>query len=103
MFQYDKRLGVPVPILQHDWLLYTIEERQQITLEWETIRGTIPDRIRELEKQIHRKQSQLNEEENFDQSCRLNTEISELASVINDLWLWFRTTPDVYEERKMHT
>ncbi|MCI2254314.1 hypothetical protein M3221_00810 [Domibacillus indicus] len=102
MFQYDKRLGIPLPSLQHDWFSYSVNERQQITLEWETIRGTIPDRIGELEGQINRKQAALNEEENFDQSCRLNTEISELASIINDLWLWFRTSPDVDEAKKTH-
>lgn len=103
MFQYDKRLGIPLPALQQDWLSYPTDEQQQLTLQWEMIRGKIPDRIYELEKKINRKQADLNNEEDFKRSCQLNTEISELASIINDLWLWFRTSPDIYTDPKKHT
>ncbi|OLN22684.1 hypothetical protein BTO30_08510 [Domibacillus antri] len=95
MFQHDNRLGISIPVLPREWTDYPLEEQEQIMHIWETIRGMIPDRIQELEKSINEKQTALNNEENFIVSCRLNTEISELASVINDLWLWFRTVPDV--------
>lgn len=95
MFQYNQRLGISIPVLQGEWTDYTLEEQEMIMAEWECIRGTIPDRIQTLEAAINKKQEEMNNEEQFSVSCRLNTEISELASIINDLWLWFRTVPEV--------
>ncbi|MGO4888715.1 hypothetical protein ACJ2A9_13210 [Anaerobacillus sp. MEB173] len=89
-FVFDKRLGISIPLLGHDWDAYDDGTQADILLQWEIIRGRIPDRIAELEFEINRKQSQLNREENFIRSCILNDEISELASTINDLWIWYR-------------
>ncbi|MET3289861.1 hypothetical protein EDM56_29640 [Brevibacillus fluminis] len=89
-FVLDERLGIPLPSLNLDWEMYTAEERSDILLQWEEIRAKIPDRIIQLETVINRKQTQLSEEENFAVSCNLNSEIHELASVINDLNIWFR-------------
>ncbi|MGO0060761.1 hypothetical protein ACTID9_12240 [Brevibacillus fluminis] len=89
-FVLDERLGIPLPALALDWEMYTAEERSDILLQWEEIRAKIPDRIIQLETVINRKQTQLSEEENFAVSCELNSEIHELASVINDLNIWFR-------------
>ena len=94
-FLFDQRLGIPVPNLQKDWDLYSAEQQQQILFEWEQIRGNIPDRIKQLEKLINESQEELNQEENFERSCLLNNNIAELASVINDLWLYYRTQQDV--------
>ena len=102
MFQYDKRLGISVPAPDQEWLEYGADERQEIMHKWEMIRGKIPDRIHELEMLINEKQHALDHEDDFIQSCRLNTDISDLASIINDLWLWFRTVPDVYPDEKPH-
>jgi hypothetical protein len=66
----------------------------------EEIRATIPDRIIQLEAIIIEKQKQMFEEENFARSCELNSEIHELASVINDLNIWFRVQQDY--ETKTH-
>ncbi|WP_046176683.1 hypothetical protein [Domibacillus indicus] len=103
MFQYDARLGIYLPILSREWDEHTKAERQAILHKWEIIRGQIPDRISQLEEEINKKQTALDNEDDFVQSCRLNTDISELASIINDLWLWFRTTPDIYAYKKPHT
>lgn len=89
-FIYDERLGILLPKLEKDWEDYSEAEQQAILLRWETIRGTIPDRIAELEKIISKKQDELSEESDFARSCQLNSEIAELASVINDLWIWYR-------------
>jgi hypothetical protein len=94
-FIYDKRLGIPVPKLEKDWEDYSEDEQQTILLQWEHIRGTIPDRIAELEKMINEKQDELSDESDFERSCRLNSEIAELASVINDLWIWYRMNQTV--------
>ena len=59
-----------------------------------------PDRIADLEKMINQKQAQLSDESNFKTSCELNSDIAELASIINDLWLWYRANQTVSE--KMH-
>lgn len=94
-FVLDERLGIPLPVLTHDWEEYSREEQAQMLMIWETIRARIPDRIIALEKEINEKQAQLFQEEDFEISCRLNHEIAELASVINDLNIWFRVQQDV--------
>lgn len=91
-FIYDERLGIHVPSLNNGWEQYNDEIQSQILLDWEKIRGNIPDRIFNLEKLINTKQAQLDNEENFQRSCELNSEIAELASIINDLWLWYRSS-----------
>jgi hypothetical protein len=89
-FSFDDRLGISVPDLTMELAEYSIETQQEILLYWEQIRGSIPDRISDLEIQINQKQALLSNESNFPRSCKLNTEIAELASIINDLWLWYR-------------
>jgi len=89
-FSFDQRLGIPLPELTIDWDEYSKETQQEILLHWEQIRGSIPDRIAELEQEINHKQEQLSNENDFPRSCKLNTDIADLASIINDLWLWYR-------------
>ena len=36
----------------------------------------------------------------FIRSCELNSEIGELASIINDLWIWDRTNEEI--SKKVH-
>jgi len=89
-FYFDHRLGIQIPDLAMELAEYSLEIQQEILLYWEQIRGSIPDRISDLENQINQKQALLSNESNFPLSCKLNTEIAELASIINDLWLWYR-------------
>ncbi|MEH7373828.1 hypothetical protein [Neobacillus drentensis] len=89
-FSFDDRLGIELPDLTMELADYSIETQEDILLYWEQVRGSIPDRIGELEIQINQKQALLSNESNFPRSCQLNTEIAELASIINDLWLWYR-------------
>ncbi|MGM7720849.1 hypothetical protein [uncultured Metabacillus sp.] len=98
-FIYDSRLKIKIPKLTKPWELYSGYIQNSILTEWEKIRGGIPDRIAELEHEINRKQNELNLEEDFPHSCKLNEEISELASIINDLWIWFRTTQYISIEK----
>lgn len=100
IFRMDERLGIELPCLEKDWTDYTEKERSDILLYWEQIRGTIPEQIKRLEKKIVRKQVQLDEEENFETSCRLNSDIAELASTINDLHIWFRINQEI--ESRVH-
>ena len=100
-FLLNERLGIKLPILTMSWEQYDETSQQSILAEWENIRGTIPDRIRELEVDINHKQEQLNNEDEFTLSCKLNYEIAELASIINDLWLWYRTQEQVTEKVHM--
>ena len=99
-FTFDQRLGISIPNLNMEWAQYSEETQQSILFHWEQIRGSIPDRIAELENMINQKQAQLSEESNFKTSCKLNSEIAELASIINDLWLWYRANQTM--EDKMH-
>lgn len=89
-FSFDHRLGISLPVLTAEWELYTMETQYAILYYWEKIRGRIPDRIAEIENRINQKQDQLSDESDFPLSCKLNTEIAELASIINDLWIWYR-------------
>lgn len=100
-FMLDDRLGIPLPNLTKTWEDYSIREQQDIIVSWESIRGRIPDRIAELETMINSKLHELGEENNFDRSCTLNSEISELASIINELWLWYRMNQNVSEKVHM--
>ncbi|WP_453994442.1 hypothetical protein [Bacillus nitroreducens] len=99
-FQYDKRLGISLPLLEQEWEDYTEETQQHILYMWEQIRGHIPDRIAEIEKIINDKQEQLGNESDFSRSCELNNEISECASIINDLWIWYRLNQGI--TNRMH-
>ncbi|WP_407922539.1 hypothetical protein [Brevibacillus choshinensis] len=83
-----------------EWEAYSTDERADILLEWEEIRANIPDKIIRIETVIIEKTRQMSEEENFNRSCELNSEIHELASVINDLNIWFRVQQD--HDAKVH-
>lgn len=99
-FTYDERLGIRLPVLHVDWERLSEEEQGDILLEWEQIRGSIPDQVKRLERIIIDKQNRLNVEDDFPASCRLNSEIAELASTINDLHLWYRVNQEM--EAKPH-
>lgn len=101
-FNYDERLGIRLPELDVEWEDYTEEERASILVEWEMIRGSIPDRVKYFEERIEIEQAQLNIEEDFAESCRINTRIAELASCINDLHLWYRVNQEM-STGKPHT
>ena len=94
-FTFDTRLGIHIPFLDKEWEEYSKKEQQMILLTWEKIRGKIPDRIAEIEAMINKKQDELGNEQDFPRSCKLNTEISELASIINDLWIWYRMNQNI--------
>ncbi len=93
-FVYNSRLRIHLPYLTNEWHAYSSQEQESVLLEWERVRGAIPDRIHEIEVEIEQLQGELSQEEGFDKSCRINGEISERASQINDLWIWYRTNPE---------
>jgi hypothetical protein len=100
-FRFDSRLGIHIPHLIDEWDSYNKETRELILFHWEKIRGSIPDRIADLEHEINEKQHALSNESDFVKSCLLNSEIADLASVINDLWLWYRTHQDLASKAHM--
>lgn len=100
-FRFDERLGISLPALDRDWESYEPGVRESVVACWEQIRGAIPERIRELEQQINEKQAQMDTEPDFAACCRINSDIAELASRINDLHIWFRIRQDVHPVR-MH-
>ncbi|MEX2415627.1 MAG: hypothetical protein WD424_05740 [Paenibacillaceae bacterium] len=100
-FKYDERLDIELPQLHMEWSEYSMDEREAIVTQWEHIRGTIPERIKQFEQMINIKQDQLNREFHFPTSCTINWEIAELASRINDLHLWFRMNQEI-DEGKSH-
>ncbi|MFD1019037.1 hypothetical protein [Thalassobacillus hwangdonensis] len=90
-FTFDQRLQIHIPDAPDPWDSYSRSEQAAILNEWENHRGSIPDRIKKIEQEIEIHQEMLYEEENFEASCELNDHICELASQINDLWIWYRT------------
>ncbi|MCM3699854.1 hypothetical protein [Paenibacillus macerans] len=93
-FVYDERLDIHVPLLERPFEEYALEERLSMIEVWEDIRGRIPSKVMVLERAIERMLREMNEESDFEKSCWLNGEIAELASQINDLHIWYRTTQD---------
>lgn len=93
-FAYNPRLGIHVPALDRPFEDYALKERLSMIEVWEDIRGRIPSKVMVLERKIEQKLGEMNEESDFEKSCRLNGEIAELASRINDLHIWYRTTQD---------
>lgn len=100
-FRHDPRLGIALPHLGKDWEDFEESEQAAIIAEWEQIRGRIPERIKELERLIQEKLALMNEETDFAACCRLNGEIADLASRINDLNIWFRINQEL-QPGKMH-
>lgn len=94
-FIWDERLGIRIPVLGKEWEQYARGEQERILVEWEMIRGSIPDRIKAIEEDLMGLQEQLNIEPDFLQSCRLNSDIAELASRINELNLWYRVNQEL--------
>ncbi|WP_276352746.1 hypothetical protein [Cohnella caldifontis] len=102
-FVPDERLGIPLPAFEADWDTLSRTRQEALLERWETVRGTIPERIIRLEEQIKVKQERLFAEDDFAASCRLNSDIAELASRINDLHIWFRVQQDLDTETKRHS
>ncbi|WP_096202685.1 hypothetical protein [Bacillus sp. FJAT-45350] len=94
-FLYNDRLGISIPVLHNEWDDIETDTQAKIIFQWEQIRGQIPERISNIETIINRKQEQLYNEDNFQRSCELNREIAEHASIINDLWIWYRKSEEV--------
>ncbi|MGG1635902.1 hypothetical protein MHH56_20635 [Paenibacillus sp. FSL K6-3182] len=89
-FDWNERLRIRIPVLEMEWEQYEAAVQLAIVEQWELIRGTIPDRVKEFEAFINEKQAKLFEEDSFEQSCILNYEIADYASRINDLHIWYR-------------
>jgi len=90
-FHYNERLGIELPIFYTQWENLTKEEQHHVIFRWEKIRSSIPDRIKELEIMIAERENKLQVEDHFQTFCQLSAEISDYASRIIDLNLWFRT------------
>jgi hypothetical protein len=102
-FRYSDRHGIRVPCLTNDWEKLNLEHQTAILATWEMIRGNIPEHVIRFEEKIRIRQQQLFEEDDFDESCRINAHIADLASRINDLHIWFRTQQDLDVEAKKHS
>ncbi|MFC3804151.1 hypothetical protein [Cohnella sp. GCM10012308] len=97
-FLPDSRLGIPLPRFDVPWEEMDALERAGVVERWELIRGRIPDAIMAREADIRRLLDELFDEEDFVRCCWLNEKISQAASVIHDLQIWYRTQQDLEEE-----
>ncbi|WP_274652191.1 hypothetical protein [Paenibacillus humicola] len=98
-FIWNERLGIELPFFEREWETYTAREREAILVRWEEIRGAIPDRVFAFERLINEKQAELFDEEDFETSCALNSDIADLASRINDLHIWYRINQEIEPRR----
>jgi hypothetical protein len=87
-FVHDERLGIAVPVLTHDWFVYSKADQEAMIVRWEGIRARIPDRVKVLEDVINGHQSEIAEEDNWDRVCEHYEEVYRIASIINDLNIW---------------
>ncbi|MDQ0256865.1 hypothetical protein J2S74_004287 [Evansella vedderi] len=103
-FQEDERLGISLPKLERTWEDHTLKEQTKILSYWEKERAKIPDRIKELEVLVKGKTNDLLLENDEQRMIELNNEVIYLASIINDLNIWFRIEPviTVEEGKKLH-
>ncbi|MBW7476123.1 hypothetical protein K0T92_15365 [Paenibacillus oenotherae] len=99
LFVFDERLGIALPKLELEWEGYSESDRAAIVTQWEIIRGAIPDRVFLFEREINKKQAELFDEDDFEMSCLLNSDIAELASRINDLHIWYRINQEIETRR----
>lgn len=98
-FKFDRRLGIPIPTEALAFEQLSERERAEVLTYWEQIRGSIPDRILQLETEINQLQERLANSDVFSESCRINSEVADRASTINDLNLWFRVDESAHESR----
>ncbi|QPC47225.1 hypothetical protein [Mangrovibacillus cuniculi] len=89
-FVYDQRLDLHVPLKTIPWEKLSNDETKAIEVFWETERGKIPTKIKSLDQKMERIQEYLSKEESFKKACEWNDALSNLASIVNDLWLWYR-------------
>lgn len=94
-FEYDERLTIEIPILYKAWEELSYDEQKEILYRWEHVRATIPDQIKLLEQEVHELEKKLQIEDNQENFLALSKRITELASQIIDLNLWFRTHEDI--------
>ncbi|HUC93548.1 MAG TPA: hypothetical protein VMS09_16275 [Paenibacillus sp.] len=98
-FRLSGRLGIDLPVVDGEWDDIPETDRAAALTRWESIRGSIPDRVFALERQINTLQARLFEEDDFEASCVLNSDIAELASRINDLHIWYRINQEIETRR----
>lgn len=89
-FVLDKRMGIKLPKLNKDWEEFTHEDQVEIIRTWESERAKIPERIKEIEEEIMEKQDSMFDI-SFEDYIKLHTDIVDLSSALNDLYIWFRT------------
>ncbi|OEF99050.1 hypothetical protein BHF71_02370 [Vulcanibacillus modesticaldus] len=89
-FVFDERLGIKTPILKKEWDGYTEQEQLDIIKIWEQERAKIPNQIKIMEQMIIEKQN-LMFDIDYEEYCEIHKKIIELASIINDLNILFRT------------
>lgn len=89
-FVFDQRLDLFVPIKNIPWQALSYDETKAVEVYWETERGKIPTKIKELDRRMEQLQECLSREESFEKACEWNDSLSSLASIVNDLWLWYR-------------
>ncbi|MFV9510642.1 hypothetical protein [Tepidibacillus sp. LV47] len=95
-FVYNDRLGIHIPDFQVDWEDLSLDEQVAVIDRWERERAKIPDRIKELEEEILRKQDIMFQIP-FEEYVEVHKEIIDLSSAINDLNIWFRTHGQITE------
>lgn len=94
-FQLDPRLGIRLPHFDIPYEDMLPEEQEDILVQWETIRSTIPDQVMRFENAIERLLHDIHREDNWETITEHFAQISEYASRIAELNTWSRIDPSL--------
>lgn len=101
-FQYNDRLKIELPTFYVEWEELSTKEQYEVIRRWEQTRAQIPDLIKEFERMVQERELQLQIEDDNPTFIQLSKEITDYASRIIDLNLWFRTDEEVASS-KIHS
>ncbi|MCL6516391.1 hypothetical protein [Alicyclobacillus sp.] len=94
-FKLDPRLGIELPDFERPYEELDPREQEEILVQWERIRATIPDQIVRFERAIEDLLQEVHHEEDWDVISAHFADIADLASRIHELNTWRRVDPAV--------
>ncbi|CAM3732428.1 hypothetical protein [Alicyclobacillus pomorum] len=94
-FKHNPRLGISLPDFPVSYDDLPADVQEQVLVEWENIRSSIPDQIMRFERVIETYLEAIHHEENWDVIASYFDQIADYASRIHDLNTWQRVDPSL--------
>jgi hypothetical protein len=97
-FVIEPMLNIEVPNPATNWEAYDERELSEVAFYWERTRETIFARIQAFEEALQDKQTELDRCDEFQLSCQLVQEISELSEKLLKLnqWLYWNDADNIF-------